>query len=709
VLLLIEKINGVNVSSQVAFSRFGGDSGTAIFNSGNIAKKSWVAGGSRYLQDMSFSARGSSSLTGSAPTAQSIVTDDIYIATYDAPTVVVSTNVLKRFGVSVACDTTIDTGRISVKCYNSAGTELTNGVNNYISGFNTWDTLNFGGNYRNESDIANNLQLFAVSAEVKSIRVIVEATKLESFSIITYDYGIAGISNGLSDPLIKPSNNKAVKFVIDADYTILPTDGIIAFTNNFTATRSVTLPSVSASLGKVFLVKAPPNAATFSLTVVGNIEGGNFVLNANNSAVEVYSEGSVWKIRSTVGFSASNLALGTTTATTQPITNSNGTGFTLPAVTTSVAGLMTAADKTTFNAIPTTYAPINSGSANYVLKAGGGTGGVMTGYLSIRSGSDTVPSLSLGNAGGFGWGMLERATDGNFQMAAFNGGVSTPVYTIVRSSGILNFTTAPTVPTQTAGDSTTKVASTAFVTTANNLKANIASPTFTGTPAAPTAAALTNTTQIATTAFVTTANALKADLASPTFTGTPTLPTGTIAVTQAAGDNTTKIATTAHVKDTFNRATGWGAYFDTVYTSGSPLSVAAAATVTLTNNAGTSTVTQLPTGVTNFYDSATSKITPQNVGDYYNITIRFKAKNTEATGGYFDFGIDLGGSIGVTFKESKLFVKGAGVEQNFTLTANAFVGATFLANGGIVKITGGNGTTTIYDIDFHVNRTHKAK
>lgn len=54
--------------------------------------------------------------------------------------------------------------------------------------------------------------------------------------------------------------------------------------------------------------------------------------------------------------------------------------------------------------------------------------------------------------------------------------------------------------------------------------APLASPTFTGTPAAPTATAGTSTTQLATTAFVTTADNLKANLASPTFTGTVTMP-----------------------------------------------------------------------------------------------------------------------------------------------------------------------------------------
>ena len=112
--------------------------------------------------------------------------------------------------------------------------------------------------------------------------------------------------------------------------------------------------------------------------------------------------------------------------------------------------------------------------------------------------------------------------------------------------------------------------STAFVTTADNLKANLASPAFTGTPTAPTAATSTNTTQLATTAFVVgqagTATPVvdgtaavgtsllyarqdhvhptdtsRAPLASPTFTGTPAAPTA------AVDTNTTQVATTAFV------------------------------------------------------------------------------------------------------------------------------------------------------------------
>lgn len=102
-------------------------------------------------------------------------------------------------------------------------------------------------------------------------------------------------------------------------------------------------------------------------------------------------------------------------------------------------------------------------------------------------------------------------------------------------------TGVPLAPTAAALTSTTQLATTAFVTTADNLKADLASPTFTGVPAAPTAAAATSTTQLATTAFVTTADNLKAPLASPTFTGTPAAPTA------AAATNTTQLATTAFV------------------------------------------------------------------------------------------------------------------------------------------------------------------
>lgn len=153
------------------------------------------------------------------------------------------------------------------------------------------------------------------------------------------------------------------------------------------------------------------------------------------------------------------------------------------------------------------------------------------------------------------------------------------------------FTGTPQAPTAVVGNSSTQIATTAFVqaatagsgvssfngrggavtlTSADLTGAGgalLASPVFTGAPAAPTATAGTSTTQIASTAFVAAAlagftggvqsfnsrtgavtlqgNDVSAAggalLASPALTGTPTAPTAT------AGTSTTQLATTAFV------------------------------------------------------------------------------------------------------------------------------------------------------------------
>src|SRR3990167_2524504 len=134
------------------------------------------------------------------------------------------------------------------------------------------------------------------------------------------------------------------------------------------------------------------------------------------------------------------------------------------------------------------------------------------------------------------------------------------------------FTGNATAATQTAGNSSTQLATTGFVAGGFG---PLASPTFTGTPTAPTAAVDTATTQIATTAYV--VNQAYAKLASPVFTGNPTGPPPTVGASNAslattqfvalsfapllgptftgvpaaptaiAGANSTQIATTAYV------------------------------------------------------------------------------------------------------------------------------------------------------------------
>jgi hypothetical protein len=163
----------------------------------------------------------------------------------------------------------------------------------------------------------------------------------------------------------------------------------------------------------------------------------------------------------------------------------------------------------------------------------------------------------------------------------------------------------------------------------------------------------------------------------------------------------------AHISDT--KKTGWASYKDTFYTLASPFTILDTVTSAIPNNAGTIINNQLPLGVTSFYDSGTGKITPELVGDYYVTTIRLKASTTATLGGHADFGIDVGGALGVIFKETVIFAKGANVEHNFAFVCPGYTAATFVANGGIPKLTAlGGGDVKIYDIEFQIDRTHKA-
>jgi hypothetical protein len=193
------------------------------------------------------------------------------------------------------------------------------------------------------------------------------------------------------------------------------------------------------------------------------------------------------------------------------------------------------------------------------------------------TGVPTAPTPVVGSADGtlattaFVQSAIANSTAG---VASFNTrtGIVTLTNTDVTDAGgaVLNspaFTGTPTAPTPPPGDSSTRIATTAFVLTESGF-APLASPAFTGIPTAPTPTPGTNTTQIATTAYVqaaitgislgvTTFNGRSgavtlvanditaaggAILASPAFTGTPTAPN------PPPGDSSTRIATTAYVQ-----------------------------------------------------------------------------------------------------------------------------------------------------------------
>ena len=180
--------------------------------------------------------------------------------------------------------------------------------------------------------------------------------------------------------------------------------------------------------------------------------------------------------------------------------------------------------------------------------------------ISNSSGTPLKGGLLTNNAANDGSGdkVLAVGANGNALIAnsAAADGIQWAAPIVVAAPFTFTLATR-TLTAATATDSVTGFLSAADHTTYTGyaasiaLKANLASPTFTGTPSLPTGTtgvtqtAGDSTTKLATTAFVTTADNLKANLASPTFTGTPSLPTGTTGVTQTAGNSTTALATTA--------------------------------------------------------------------------------------------------------------------------------------------------------------------
>ncbi len=405
-------------------------------------------------------------------------------------------------------------------------------------------------------------------------------------------------------------------------------------TKTFNVDAFVNGLTVGKGAGNVSTNSAFGSGALFSVNNINSTNNSAFGFQAlnllttgtNNNA---FGSGALQKTTS----GTQNIAIGTNSLTTNITGNYNvGIGH----------NSLNASDGTGSILSPTTGGSANVAIGSGALSAnttgtfntavGFNSGGVSTftnvaGYKNTLIGANTgFSATNLNNATAIGFGATATASNsiqlGNTAVTNVNtsgllktGAVAYPntqglAGQVLSTTGVADstltwVTPATTATTQLAGDNSTAIATTAFVTAANATNANLtgpitssgnttsvalqtgtgttfvmsASPTLTGTPTLPTGTIATtqlagdNSTAIATTAFVTAANATNANLtgpitslgnatsvasqtgtgstfvmsASPTLTGTPTLPTGTIATTQLAGNNTTAVATTAFV------------------------------------------------------------------------------------------------------------------------------------------------------------------
>jgi len=165
------------------------------------------------------------------------------------------------------------------------------------------------------------------------------------------------------------------------------------------------------------------------------------------------------------------------------------------------------------------------------------------------------------------------------------------------------------------------------------------------------------------------------------------------------------------INDNFDylyNTTGWQQITDSTYTSGSPLSIAQGVTGKILTGTITTIDTQLPDGVTTFWDNTDDKLVAVNNGDAFTLSLRFKAKMNTANG-VTDIGINIGGALNVISAETLLFSKGSNTEQRFDIDLSYFTGTTFIANGGTIEVTPVNGNLQIYDIVIVIIRTHKGR
>ena len=187
----------------------------------------------------------------------------------------------------------------------------------------------------------------------------------------------------------------------------------------------------------------------------------------------------------------------------------------------------------------------------------------------------------------------------------------------------------------------------------------------------------------------------------------------TIGIGTTANDGTVDTVRVAFdkVNDNFDEVysfTGWEQLTDTTYTVGSPLTIATGVTGKIQTGTVTKIQTQIPSGVTTFWDTTTDKLLAVNNGDAFTLSLRFKAK-MDVINGYFDVALNIGGALGKVSNETSVFTRASGTEQKFDIDLSYFTGTTFITNGGTIEIIPTNGNIQIYDIVLVIFRIHKGQ
>lgn len=162
-----------------------------------------------------------------------------------------------------------------------------------------------------------------------------------------------------------------------------------------------------------------------------------------------------------------------------------------------------------------------------------------------------------------------------------------------------------------------------------------------------------------------------------------------------------------YVQDSLDVGTGWAQYNDTFYTTTNPFVVDEGENLFLPNNGLAGLKTNLPQGVTSFYDPVAGAITPENIGDGYLFSLSFtaRASHQDAIG---KVGIFIGGNQGLLFDRSFSFSVNPGEDEAFFFPISGYSAGVFIANGGKPQVEMIRGSIELFGIELQIHRIYKA-
>lgn len=149
---------------------------------------------------------------------------------------------------------------------------------------------------------------------------------------------------------------------------------------------------------------------------------------------------------------------------------------------------------------------------------------------------------------------------------------------------------------------------------------------------------------------------------------------------------------------------GWEDVADNTYTEQSPLRINPNTRTQLPINRDSVINSELPVGVTQFWNDTTNKFEPIKSGDFYVIRLIFTVK-PQQNNRVLDLTLDIGGSQGEIYADFKSLVKGAGTPTIVSEIIPVFTLGTFIANGGAFYIKC-NTRLDVYDISILITKTY---